>query len=414
MSGQEQPSPDHPSYALVTVRGSAARHRVSLPVKIGTSGASDVIVNVEALADHAYTLSSRDRKLCLVREPSGEMVDLSTLRHLGLAVQGPIRFVDGDKRKTTRLVVEALSNEQAWFQKLPSAARRWLGGNLPQRARLALWGLAVIGLAAFALHGKDEVTNDLSAEPLSLKFDTVRSESVGANPKNPDFAKGYENGVTFVVDLPKTAKGQTLLLSFGAAGLNIGKELALEVNGHKVFESEAEAECAQDFCDKSVRLGTKVLKTGKNKLHFAHNQVESSYFVSHLHLRTLPVLKELEAEQMQRWFELAQRSYDERGIVPENLVTAKGYVQKVSKMAGERDGPLEVPAKAKVLENDIDLAFKKVTSDLWTAYAMHEKLGKKLEMEQTLGQLLKLFPDARSDEHAGIIEKLEALKEQKP
>jgi hypothetical protein len=401
-------------YALVTTRGSKQAHRVALPARIGVTGKNDIIVNAQSLADHAFTLTSSKGGLVLLREPKGEAINLGALKNLGLSAKGPIRGDAVQGGGAGRFVREALGREKAWFDGLPGVARRWLGGFLPQPVRLGVWTSGVAAVLALALAAPEQTYRDLSREPLVLKFDTVRSETVGANPKNLDFVRGYENGVTFEVEVPEANEGHPLLLSFGLAGLNIGKELQLRFNGKQIFESDAEAECAQDFCAKSVRVDGRNVKAGTNVIEFKHKAKESSYFIAKMHVRPLPPLTELEIQQLAHWLGLAQRAYDERGIVPENLVSAKNYVSKLTKLASERDSASEAAAKAKILEGEIDKAFAQTVDEYWTAYKFAEKLGNKLDMEQALHQLLKLHPNPKSEEHADIIEKLQALKEQKP
>lgn len=399
-------------YALVSTRGSKQSHRVSLPARIGVTGDNDVIVNVQALADHAFTLSVAGGKLVLSKGAKGEAVGLHTLKNLGLVARGPIKG-GAQGRRAVRLAREVLGREKAWFQGLPLVAQRWLGGGLPQGLRLAAWTSAVAALGALVLIAPETKIPDLSKEPVEFAFDTVKGDTFGANPKNADFPRGYEKGITFEVEVPKEQKGHPLVLSFRVAGLNIGKEIQLKVNGKQVYESAAETDCAQDVCAKSVRIDGALVKGGLNKLFFQHNEPQSSYFVAKLHLRPLPALNDLEREQLDHWLELAQRAYDERSIVPENLVTAKTYVAKLDKLASERDGVGEIAAKAQILAGEVDKAFAATVQEYWTAYATADKLGNKLDTEQALNQLLKLYPDARSEEHADVMEKLEALKEPK-
>lgn len=401
------------AYALVSTRGSKLGRRVPLPARIGVSGKNDIIVNVQALADHAFTLTAAGGKLVLVREPKGEAVDLHTLKNLGLVAKGPIRgdvAVEGGMARTVR---EALGREKAWFQGLPGVAQKALLGMLPQGLRLAAWASALGGLVVLGLSAPEATRLDLSKQPIELTFDAVKSDTLGANPKSADFVKGYEQGITFNVDVPAEQKGHPLVFSFQVAGLNIGNELELKVNGKKAYASAAEADCAQDVCVKSLRIDGKLVKAGNNVLQFKHNEPQSSYFLAKLHVRPLPALSDVEREQLEHWFGLAQRAYDERNIVPENLVTAKSYASKVTKLASERDGVEAVSSKAQILEAEVDRAFAATVQEYWTAHATAEKLGNKADMEQALGQLLKLYPNARSEEHAEVMEKLQELKEPK-
>lgn len=399
------------SYALLTVKGRKRSQRVPLPAAIGAAGTCDVVVNAAAVAGHAYTLYAERGTLKLVRA-SGDEVPLAALAKIGLVATGPVRGTADGRTGAGRGTREWMAKEAQWFRRRPALLRGLLLGALPQPLRLAAWAVAAIAGLTLALEmpARDGDEKDLSQVPLAMSFDAVRMDPLRSNTKDPQ-QRGYETGATFAVEGPAGVEAGATLLSFMAAGLNYGKELILYVNEAPVWTSEAEASCTQDFCAKSVRLEKGLVKAGPNTLRFAHTVQKSSYFLARLHLRPLPEVKATEIEEATRLMDLAERSYAERNIVPENLVSAGSYAEQAIKIASERDGAEALKTKAIVLKQDIERAHETVTADLWSSVAIQEKVGKKAEVLVLLNQLLRLHPDPHSSVNAHIKERLMTLKE---
>lgn len=401
------------AYALVTAPGVRQRRRLRLPVTIGSSTACDVIVNSAAVAPLGYVVYSEKGVLHAFHNASSREVPLRSLKALGIELVGPIA---GEAKTSGRAMPaprEFLAKEAARFDRLPSAVRTALLGSLPQKARLGVWGFAfTLGIALLTGVGQEAPPAlDLADDAKELAFDAIFTQTVGASPKNPDFVKGYEKGVTFVLDMPAVDASLASLMSFDVAGLNLGHELILKINDKVVLQTEAEGACAQESCSKSLRLEQGLLKPGQNKIVFEHTRPESSYFLARIHVRSLPPMKAEETQQAARWLEIAERAYAERQIVPDNVVTAGRFAEQVLKLARERDGAKDVESRAAALKREIDVAHVAMAKALWDEFAVNERLERRPEQERVLDHLLRLYPDPAAPEHARVREKLEELKE---
>ena len=406
-------------YTVVTVtshegKGSSARHRLRLPLSVGAAASNGLIINARNLRPEAYRINAVEGCLALQRCDDETDMPLSTLSKLGLSLLGPIAGAP-DQAAWRCFLGEGLAHEARFFGKLPKRVQRIFLGFLPQKVRLATGAmLAVLGLAIFSHAGDDAVTvPDWSEVPESLTFDAIRSETLAYHPRKIA-TYGYEKGATFEVEAPAGIAGTATLLSFNAAGLNVGKELTFKVNGQGVYESAAESDCAQDFCAKSVRIERGIVKPGKNIISIVHAAPKSSYFIAKLHLQALPALSATEAEEIRHRLDLARRSFDERNVTAENLVNARRQAASALKLATERDGGDVYEAQARVQKDEAEHALADETASLWSAVSIEEKVGKKIEVEQLLEQLLKLHPESGTEESDRIKDKILELKSTKP
>jgi hypothetical protein len=309
---------------------------------------------------------------------------------------------------------ELLAREAAFVGRLPGPLRGALLAPLPQVFRLAVVGgvVAALGLAGWRWSQRTpDPVIDLSTTALPLSFDVLRGETLGANPAKATFRKGYEHGITFALDTPAGAETRPAVVAFSVAGLNIGKELELRVNDHSVFVSEAETACAQRVCDKTVRIDAGLLAAGTNELRFVHSDPASSYFVSSILVQSLRPLTSQDGEQLAHWLALASRAYDERQIVPENLLVAQQNVAAALKLARERVGGEAFAARAAVMRGEIDGALATEKNRLHADISIFTRLEKNDDLQRALEQLLRLVPDPDSAEAVGIRKRIHDLKD---
>jgi hypothetical protein len=404
------------AYAVVRVRDDRAKHRLQLPIVIGASPLCDVFVNMADMPAAAFTVEARGGSLVVHDVETDREAPLSVLEALGVRVSGPIHGTAGT-RGVTGHAKELLAREAAFVGRLPGPLRGLLLAPLPQAFRLTatVAVVAALGVAGWRWAQRPpEAAVDLSTAPIPLAFDAVRSETVGANPSSATFRKGYERGITFEVEAPAGIEGRPIMIGFAVAGLNIGKELELLVNDRPLFVSEAETACAQKVCEKTMRADPGLFVPGTNYVRFVHNEPQSSYFISNLLVRALRPLTPEDSEQLAHWLALGARAYDERKIVPENLLAAKKHVAAALKLARERTGGESFAARASVMRGEIDAALDAEKDRLLSDAAIADRLEKRDEVQRALEQLLRLIPDADSQEAIGIRQRLQALKEPNP
>lgn len=396
-------------YAVLTVAptgGRKTRHRVRLPFTVGASAANAVVVNARSLPASAYRVDADGRTLAMRRLSDGTALPTAQLERLGVAVLGPV-YADLDQPPFRRAFAELLAREAVLFDKLPTTLRGIMLGALPQKIRLLVLSAVVFAGAMTAINigNTPDAAPDLSSTPEALGFDAIRLDTLAYHPRKPS-TYGYARGAMFAIEAPKGAENSASLLSFNAAGLNIGKELKFLVNGALVYETAAASECSQEFCQKTVRVERGIIKPGQNLLTIVHAEPKSSYFLAKLHLASLPPLSATEAEEIRHSLDIAQRDFDERNVTPQNLVSAGRYAQIALKLSLERDGGNVWEAKSRVMKNDIDRSLAEVTAALWTEVFVKEKVGKRGETQPFLEQLMRLHPEPGSEENNRVKEKL--------
>jgi len=388
-------------------------HRLPLPLVVGSANDCDVIVNAPSLAGHAYTLRPEGRSFAVESATLGRDVPAHALNQLGLEVVA-VAHGDADKTGMRRAASEKLAREAVIVQKLPAPLKVLALGFLPQRARLAVWGAAAAGLLALGLMpAPEEAPIDNSGVPVTLAWDTIRPKAIGANPASATFPKGYEHGITFAVDAPEVASGEAALLTFLAAGLNVGGEVEIDVNGTLVYTSDADRACATDACAKAVRLPKGLITAGANVVRVVHKEPKSAYLLADIHLRSTPAATQAEVEQAELWLSLAQRAFDERNIMPENLITARKNAEAVVKLAKQKEGVEGPAAKAEALLVEVEKDFAAVTAKIWNDVAIAERINKLDDAEKSLDQLLRLYPDQNSTQAARVRQKKQVIKELK-
>jgi tetratricopeptide (TPR) repeat protein len=408
------------AYALVRAPGFTGTARLPLPFTIGASSACDVIINSEAVAPAAILVTGpvgrRSAGLALY-DVSGSAVGKpgTTARaaRYGISIAGPV-YGAPEASSLTRLGREALAREAAVFSRFSPGLRRLAGGKLPQPLRLGLWAVAAAARVALPFAATSDFgrqAEDLSGHEIALKAFDVNPERIGATPDFPDLRKGF----TAVFDDAKRLKpGTDLILRFNANGLDNLGELQLAMNGVEVFSSAADPGCIDAFCEQRVRIPAKAIKEGKNVLKATHSPEDSSYLVKDVQLRALLELTPARRAAVDRLWASARRAYDERGIVPENLLAARSELAKLDQLLLESSGMEETAVQALVLKGAIEKEFERLTADLEFKADQAAQLGKYEHAQDLLRRLLSLYPDATSDEHLAVKQRLDELKELAP
>lgn len=386
------------AYIVVKVKKGRLRRRVPLPVFIGNSGACDVVVNSEALAPISYVIRHHDRMLRCTNIKTGVEATISSLEQFGLKISGPFPWPHFSPKNFwrkigmepwRRYVMECAASAEAFYPLLLSAAL------------LLFCGL--VGSGAYCYYH----TKDHSEDIRHLGWDVMSGDLIGASPRR----FGYEKGATFMFELPKGGIKDHVLLSFVTTGINYPQELRMTLNEHQIFVSDVESGCVAAECEKQVHIPMNLLRGGANVLKIIHRPIESGYMVRGIHVRKVPPLTEMEREHVRVWLILAQRLYDERGVVPENLVNAKHHVAKALHLLGNRIGDSALLNKGRVLAQEIDQEFKDQARQLWSSAQVQIRLQRFDSAAKPLQILLKMYPDPTTKEHQEVKERLQQLRD---
>jgi hypothetical protein len=394
-------------YVILKMKGQRST-KLSLPLIIGRSTACDVFINSEALAE-PVVVSADANGLQGQRLTREEEFSLDNLKPLGIRVLGPL--TRSSSSIVTRFQYFAMQ-EKDFVSRLPRVFAALLGNWLPERwslaFRFALLGLAVC-IIGFSTGDKASQANtvDKSRVAITLPFDELVTTPIGASHKR----KGYEKGAIFEVELSDSRKSDDLLLSFEAAGLNIGKELTITFNDHTIYESVVRPECIKSFCSLNLRISQNLVKANKQIIKISHINGKSSWFVSELLLVATPPISEVEREQVGRWMAIAERAFAEKEINPGNLVIVKRQLRQSRDFLKRKTGADTLSAKTEAFLREADAAFEQVSSDLWARARVAIKLKRFPEAIDHFHVLLRLYPDSSTREYRRIQEQLQTLKE---
>ena len=397
------------SYAIVHQCLTGQTHRVPLPFVVGGSEWCDIIVNSDAVADQAYRVMTDGNSLNCQHVQSGEAIDLDKLTRLGLQVTGPLTASDASLSRVAK-IADSLARERLWFARLPTYLSAPALGFLPQKIRFATWAAAI---ALFGLASSDNQANahlDLSKRPIEIVQDKVSSDVIGWTIKR----RGYEKGATVVVRLDDDAASKSHLVSFRAAKFDVGGEVKFRVGDQTVYESPAMPNCIKKFCPVSFRVPAGVFRAGRNTVQITHDEQADFYIIGNLLIRSLPPIKPAEIKRVERWEELANRAYNERDIVPKNLVEVKRGLDQALDFLDRRAGADDLRARITAFREEAESAFAKEVADRWARVEVNQKLKKIDIAEFHLKTLMELHPDTSSAQHRLIQKRLKSLGEMEP
>jgi len=409
----QQTTQELPNQSYALVRANKQWHRLTLPLTIGRHG--DIMVNAMTLPEIAFKLDVSAEDLQLYHYQSQKVVSLDRIEPLGLMAWGPYPVIDNDgsfKTSVSIALKELSAKEDFALGSMPHWLRRISGCGLTYGRRwFARMGVMTTFIALLALGTQPKSMPDLSTVPFTLTFGTVHSTPIGASPSRP----GYEQGILFQIDAPEDSHSHQHLLSFKGAGLNIDNEVELVLNDGSIFHSNADANCITSFCDYTIPLAAGLVKSGLNNLKLVHNPAVSAYFLSDLHLSKLDKTKPIELQQVQRWIQIAERHYNEREIVAENIVIAIDQLDKALEFLQTRESEpstRDLTLRASVLKKEAQEAFAALVTDLWNRVKVNQKLEKNHKATKLLELLLRLYPNPTDSEHMRIKQNLTQIKEQ--
>jgi hypothetical protein len=397
-----------PYYVLISSKQQRQRIRLQLPATIGSNADDDIILNAASLDASAYLLSAAADELVFTHLATNQRTDGEQFKKFGLELAGPI-FGQATKGRSLRQKIrELLSLEKSWTKNRSKLFQKILLVNCSQSLRFLSFS-AMVALSGYFLFGYPaNPPQDLSKEPVVLTFDALFSETIGASKKR----FGYENGITLALDAPESVRKQSTLLSLDAGGLNFGEELKFVVKDKVVFATEADPNCSEEICTLQIPLALGVIAPGLNVITILHEPRESSYLIKNIHLLPTPVITELEIEKIEHLYTLAQRAYEDRELVPENLVSSQYDLKKALALldSRQRSKGLTEELRNKI----IVLAHESFAKDFWSKAEVATKLQNYQEAEKQLALLQRLFPDPLSEQYKLAQAKLDAIKEIQP
>ena len=394
-----------------TARDRRAR-RLSLPLTVGASGLADIIVNSSAVAPCAVVVEAQGGALRFVDPHLGSLVDAGRLARYGVQIVGPIA---GHARAPGPLqkIAEGLAEERAWIARRPPIMRGLLGGALRQKLRLTVWVVAALATVVWLAKPPQALPPpaDLSVKEIKLTPGSIQTSRIAASDHYPQFRRGFTMGFLGAEPL---VVGEAALLRFVAAGLDQRAELTLAVNGRRVYQSAADPSCLDVGCPVQVVVPAGVIKAGKNLLVGTHEPASSAWLIRDVLLVPLSDLTPERRAAAEAEYLRAQRFYDERGIVHDNLVQARAELQRLDRLLVGAKGVDELRTRATTLHDEVSRALAQLEADLEFRTSQAMQLNRLNQVETHLKELLELHPDVTTPEHQELRRRIAALKELQP
>lgn len=398
--------PAHYEYSVAYSQWSRESRRIPLPALVGSDPACDIIINAHAVDARAYAIHRQGKALQIVHLKSGKQVGPEALQRFGIQVSSPLRSPNKTLRggSTWR---ELVAKEDLWLSRQPRWLRLGLGGAMQQHRRFAIWGLiaSVVMVSTLAPSTTDAI--DYSKTPIAIQMDHVSSAIIGVTTQRA----GYENGALLTVVANADQARLAHLLSFRAAKLDMGKELRIFTTAGLVYESEAMPNCIKQFCEIKVRIPAGFLQEGNNEIQLVHDPAGEFYIIGDILLRPLPKITPDEIIRVKRWEKIANRAYNERKIVPENLVQVKRELDQAIDFLDTRAGGDTIRARIEAFRSEAEDAFRSEVKDRWAKVDINQKLKNFESAQFHLDRLRGLFPDTSSKEHQAVQNRISRIKE---
>jgi hypothetical protein len=375
---------------------------------IGSNPACDIIIHTDAIAEFAFELRC-DAKALVVYNPKTNTTDsIASLSRFGIQVSGPLQAKD-EFLNTKSKPREWFAKEDLWFDRLPTVFGSIVGGFLPQKARYGCWVAIAILTMGFAAIPDQKSEIDLSTTPITLEMGKISSEIIGFTIQR----QGYETGALLNIDVSPQEAKQAHLMQFRTAKLDAKNEIKMFVNKHEIFASEAMPNCLKRFCNVVFRINRGVLITGTNQIKIVHQDPRSFYIIGDMLVRSLPPISQEEIKRVERWEAVANRAYNERDIVPENLVRVRRDLEQALDFLNTRDGAENLRSRIEAFQSEAKAAFEREAKERWSRIEVSQKLRNLDDTIFHLQKLMALYPDTSSEEHRKIQKRMQQVKEMK-
>jgi hypothetical protein len=385
---QQSRDPLHDHYALFRLLPDHALHRLQLPFTIGTTAEHDILLNRPHLPERLSLLVTSVKGGILVKDlPKGEELPGDELLRLGIMMLGAVR---GTTAPPHSLLKEALVHENYWFNRLPWLLQRVLGLGLRTPLRHLMWlALGVLLVVGVPQVAPKSSTADLSRQPIALSFGAEDEKSYGMST---ELGTAYKNGVTFSFVAPRGVAAKPVVISYQVQGLAHEKELEVLVNEHSVAVSTLKNQCLAAGCRESIPLVAGKMRPGKNLLFFRHHRPATPYVISSVAVKLMEPLSAHEKGKIDLWMSEARRFYQDRLIVPENLVSAMDKAKDARALALSRSGTAEQRVQIELFLEEAGRQFYHQVKEVERNLYLAQKMEKWDEAQSQLRLLKKYYP----------------------
>lgn len=405
-----RPDDLEPSWAMVRTNQKSHWTTLKLPLTIGHHVDNDIFVNAPTMRHVSKILVNAHGVLTLVDAQTQNKSDLGGLSLFGLEVLGPFTKNPDTLSSLGRQAELALRKEQAaYLQRYPKLLRN----ILPAAQKLRLLTIAASALVCVGfIQLADSDSNraaDLSAKARAAAIGNVtelRIHSAGAG-------SSYAKGATISFGGASENEALPYALTMSLAGLDITNELSIHLNGTLIGQTAASLSCIDAYCQREFGIDRALLRKDHNVLQIVHNNPESSYTLKNVFLRAMEPASDEDRELATQLLTSADRYYEERLLLVQNIRTAMDAIEKVETILSTRTGLDSLKPHFSISKRKINDAFQELSKDLLFKLEKELKLGHDKPALALIQDLMKLYPDPSSRQYLMLAAQKKKLTEAK-
>lgn len=394
-------------WVLVRTGKRAPWRSLQVPFTVGAHIDNDVFVNAPTMRQISKIAVVDQGFVVFVDAQTMNPVDGSDLKAIGIDVVGVFNHDPQNVGLVGRFAKKIQCREDAAFRSLPSRYRRFF----PRKQSLRFGFLACFGLmfsAFLASNSPDGMgVQDLSSTPILASVNNVADLKIKSEGVNSPYSKG------FMLEFDATAKSPSAdyVLTVSATGLDVADEFTILINEKVIGSTQASISCADSICLRDFPVSADLLAGGPFKMTFRHNDAASSYFIKSVFLRGMEPATEEDREMVTQLLVSAERHYDERHLLVQNIRSALDAIQSVEDILATKQGLAPIKARFNVSKAKISAAFKETSSDYQFRLQKELKLGHNKVALGLVNDLMKLYPDPTSRQYLMLLEQRKVLQE---
>lgn len=395
-------------FALVRTSPKSKWTAMTLPVTIGSQTESDIVVNAPTMRGVSKIAAVDSNAIVLIDAQTQEISTLLDLKLFGIEMLGPFSENPVHMPSWRRSLHLGLNREnQLYRNRYPGFLRKYL--PVDQSKRLAVMSAIIVGSFGLlaALPDSSDTVPDLSGSAIAAKHGNV----VKLGIKSSGLSSSYAKGVTLAFSPAENVESKKLVLTMNVAGLDLANELSVQINGKFIGTTSAQLGCVDSYCALDYAVPAEILSPDGNTVRIAHSVAESSYEIKNIFFRTMEPATSEEIELVQQLLVSAERYYDERFLLVQNIRNAMDAVDEIERLVTTRTGIEALKPKFAVAKVKIQKSFQDISSDLQFKLQKELTLNHYKPAMSIVNDMLKLYPDPATRQNSMLMQQKKKLEE---
>jgi hypothetical protein len=395
-------------WALVRTNPKSKFTALKLPIAIGSTVDSDIIINAPTLRPVSKIVASQNGILVMTDVQTLAVDETWDLDLFGVEIHGPFAgnplLMPGHKRHLEWMLA---TERKAFKIKYPSFFQKYLPKN--QLRRLALIGgsaFFALGALAFSPETVQEIP-DLSKASIAVKSGNVTDLSI----KTPAGLSAYASGVTLSLDPTAHAKEDHYVLSLAMSGLDIEKEFSIYFNSKLIGTTHAHLKCIDSICNFDYPVAGDLLDSAGDTVTLTHASPGSSYVLKSVFFRNMVPANSEEIEIVTQLLAASARFFEDKELLIQNIRLAKEALAEAEGILTTRTGLADLEAKFVIAKRQVTDQFNSKAKDLQTRCEMDMQLGRNKEALLLINDLLKLYPNQTTHQYNTLVKMRKSLQE---